>query len=451
MVSMRLIGDRRILLGSVCVETVAAVLVFLSGHLSLVAVAVLYWIDLLAVTLRTMVQQLLSRPETDRQSTVFQRPFRLLAHKRGSVTVTDRLPGIYPRNLSMIWGAVAVLALSVSTTVYVAAVNIPGELWRSPATPLLIGVGLVAAATKSWLGLRAYVASGGYEVTPASAVVPRKRMLIFAVYGGVLWLASRWTLATLSGEGTEIARAGMMVSASVLIVSRLAYGWHAARTRPDSWRSDSVSDRTDGRPSQERLIPDEKENTPVPSQASIPDGEPRETMTPGRASIIAAGVVNAMTTGGVVDKRFGHWRQFTIRVGIAGAIIFAVFALLNGAIVVSAGVAVISIGLIGGLSMVGAVHMLLALGGVEYEFYESTMVAYDRYLGRPQWSASYDDVRNISVEGGLFGSPLWLNTGTVFFDRISNLNNDEAAQEQRSSIAFVPNPEHAGELLSSRQ
>jgi len=101
--------------------------------------------------------------------------------------------------------------------------------------------------------------------------------------------------------------------------------------------------------------------------------------------------------------------------------------------------------------VVGAVHMLLALGGVEYEFYESTMVAYDRYLGRPQWSASYDDVRNISVEGGLFGSPLWLNTGTVFFDRISNLNNDEAAQEQRSSIAFVPNPEHAGELLSSRQ
>ncbi len=448
---MRLIGDRRILLGSVCVETVAAVLVFLSGHLSLVAVAVLYWIDLLAVTLRTMVQQLLSRPETDRQSTVFQRPFRLLAHKRGSVTVTDRLPGIYPRNLWRIWGAVAVLALSVSTTVYVAAVDIPGELWRSPATSILIGVGLIAAATKSWLGLRAYVASGGYEVTPATAVVPRKRILIFAVYGGVLWLASRWTLATLSGEGLEIARAGMMVSASVLIVSRLAYGWHAARTRPDGWQSDSVSDRTDGRLSQERLVPEPKENTPLPSQASIPDGEPRETMTPGRTSIIAAGVVNAMTTGGVVDHRFGHWRQFTIRVGIAGAIIFAVFALLNGAIVVSTGVAVISIGLIGGLSAVSAVHMLLALGGVKYEFYESTMVAYDRYLGRPQWSASYDNVRNISVEGGLFGSPLWLNTGTVFFDRISNLNNDESAQEQRSSIAFVPNPEHAGELLSPRQ
>ncbi|PHQ44222.1 hypothetical protein DJ68_19645, partial [Halorubrum sp. C3] len=132
---MRLIGDRRILLGSVCVETVAAVLILLYGHLSLLAVAVLYWIDLLFLTLRTTVQQLLSQPETDRQSTLFQRPFRLLSHKRGSITVTDRLPGIHLRNIPAVWGAVFILVFSASTTAYVAAVNVPGELWRSPATP----------------------------------------------------------------------------------------------------------------------------------------------------------------------------------------------------------------------------------------------------------------------------------------------------------------------------
>ena len=146
---MRLIGNRRILLGSVCVETVAAVTVLLYGHLSLIAVAVLYWIDLLFLTLRTMVQQLLSRPETDRRSTLFQRPFRLLAHKRGSVTVTDRLPDIYLRNVPGVWGAAFILTLSATTTAYVAAVDVPGELWRSPATPLLVCGGLVAAATKS--------------------------------------------------------------------------------------------------------------------------------------------------------------------------------------------------------------------------------------------------------------------------------------------------------------
>jgi len=435
MASMRLIGDRRILFGSVCVEAVAAVLVLLYGHLSLLAVAVLYWIDLLLLTLRTTVQQLLSRPETDRQSTLFQPPFRLLAHKHGSITVTDRLPGIHLRNAPAVWGAAFVLVFSASTTVYVAAVDVPGELWRSPATLLLLGGGLVAAATKSWLVLQAYVDSGGHEVTSASAVVPRKRVLIFAVYGGLLWLASEWTLATLSGEGLEITRAGMTVSASVLIVSRLAYGWYAARARPDGWRSE----------------PESKGDASVPSQLSIPDGEPRETMVPVRASILAAGVVNAMTTGGVVDNRFGHWRQLTIRVGIAGVMIVAVLALLDGAIIVSAALATIFFGLVGALSTLSAVHMLLALGGVEYEFYESKVVAYDRYLGRAQWAASYDGVRNVSIERGLFGSPLWLDTGTVFFNRISNFKDGESAQEPRSSIAFVPDPERAGELLRSCQ
>ena len=138
-----------------------------------------------------------------------------------------------------------------------------------------------------------------------------------------------------------------------------------------------------------------------------------------------------------------------IRVGIAGVMVVAVFALLDGAMVVSASLAAIFFGLVGGLSIISAVHLLLALGGVEYEFYESKVVAYDRYLGRPQWSASYDGVRDVSVERGLFGSPLWLDAGTVFFDRTYNSKDGESDQEPRSSIAFVPDPERAGELLRS--
>ena len=447
---MRLIGDRRILLGSVCVETVATALVLLYGHLSLIAVAVLYWIDLFFLLLRTTAQQLLSRPVTDARSTLFQRPFRLLAHKRGSITVTDRLPGVYLRNVAGIPGAVFVLILSATTTAYVASVYVPGELWVSPATPLLLGGGLVAAATKSWLALKSYVASGGHEVNPASTVTPRKRMLAFAVYGGLLWLASKWTLTTLSQEGPEIARAGMMVSASVVIVSRLAYGWYTSRARPDDGWPDAMSESDDGAASHGRSEPATKRDVSLPSPPSVPDGEPRETMAPVRASILAAGVVNAMTTGGVVDNRFGHWRQLTIRVGVAGLMVVAVLALLDGAVVVSATLAAISLGLIGALSVMSAIHILLALGGVEYEFHESGMVAYDRYLGRPQWSVSYDHVRNVSVERGFFGSPLWLDAGTVFFDRISDPENGESAREPRSSVAFVPDPERVGELLRSR-
>jgi len=447
---MRLIGDRRILFGSVCVETVAAVIVLLYGHLSLIAVAVLYWIDLLFLTLRTTAQGLLSRPVTNRRSTLFQRPFRLLAHKRGSIRVTDRLPGVYLRNFAGVPGAVFVLVLSATTTAYVAAVYVPEELWSSPGAPLLLGGGLVAAAAKSWLVLRTYVASGEYEVTSASAVTPRKRIFAFAVYGGLLWLASKWTLATLTQEGLEITRAGMTISASVLIVSRFAYGWYASRARPDDGRTDAMSESDDGAASQDRSESAAKRDVSLPSPPSVPDGEPRETMAPVRVSILAAGVVNAMTTGGVVDNRFGHWRQFAIRVGLAGIMVVAILALLDGAIVVAAALATISLGLIGALSAVSAVHMLLALGGVEYKFHESGVVAYDRYLGRPQWSVSYDRVRNVSVERGLFGSPLWLDAGTVFFDRIPDPEVGESARGPRSSIAFVPDPERAGELLRSR-
>lgn len=295
------------------------------------------------------------------------------------------------------------------------------------------------AAAKSWLVLRAYVASGRHEIDPASAATPRKRMLVFALYSGLLWLTSKWTLGTLSQEGPEIARAGMTVSASVLIVSRFAYGWYASRARS-----------ADEAASQDRSEPKAKRNVSVRSLPPVPNGEPRETMAPSRASILAAGLVNAMTTGGVVDNRFGHWRQFAVRVGLVGTMVVAVLALLDGAVVVSATLAAIFFGLAGALSAVSAVHMLMALGGVEYEFYESEVVAYDRYLGRPQWSASYDGVRNVSVERGLFGSPLWLDAGTVFFDRISNSTDGESAQEPRSSIVFVPDPERAGGLLESQ-
>ena len=94
-------------------------------------------------------------------------------------------------------------------------------------------------------------------------------------------------------------------------------------------------------------------------------------------------------------------------------------------------------------------HERLARGGGDYRFYKGEEVAYDRYLGRPQGSPSNDSIRNVSVERGLFGGPLWLDAGTVCFDRIPDSTDGESAQEPRSSIAFVPDPERASELLNS--
>ena len=114
---------------------------------------------------------------------------------------------------------------------------------------------------------------------------------MFAVYGGLLWLASEWTLRTLSQEGLEIARAGMTISAAVLIVSRFAYGWYASRVPPDDEGTAATSESSDGAVSQERSNPRVKRDTSVPSLPPVPDGEPRKTMAPVRASILAAGAV----------------------------------------------------------------------------------------------------------------------------------------------------------------
>ena len=385
-----MIDSRRILLGTVCVEAVAAVGVLTQGYFGLIAVAVLYWIDLLFVTFRAIVQQLISRPVTDRE-TMFRTPLRLLAHKRGSINVTDRLPPLYPRNLPGIVGVV--LLVSTTTTASVAVVTVPPEFRTNSATVLLLAAGVIAAAAKSWLVLSDYIDSGVYEDTPAYVVAPGKRVLVFAIYAALLWLATEWTLATLTRESVEIARAGMTVSAAVVIVSRVAYGVYASRSgfstvAAADHQVGETTDSDDGLVSRLRSTISAEHEVFVPSSPLVPDGTPFDTVEPNRRSLLAAGVVNAMTTGGVVDGQFGHWRQFLIPVGVVGLAVVAVLALLEGAVAVSMVLAGIFLSSVLVLSALSAVHMLLALAGVEYRFYDSEVVAYDRYLGEPQWSAS---------------------------------------------------------------
>ena len=131
--------------------------------------------------------------------------------------------------------------------------------------------------------------------------------------------------------------------------------------------------------------------------------------------------------------------------------VVAVLALLDNAVVVSVVLAGVFLGSVLVLSALSAVHMLLALAGVEYRFYDSGVVAYDRHLGEPQWSASYDRIRDVSVDRGVFGSPLWLDAGTVFFDRLERSDGRTfVQQEPRSSIPFVSEPDRVGEILRSR-
>jgi len=449
--------SRRLVLATLCVEAVAMASIVAYGYLSLVAVAVLYWIDLLFLSFRAMAQRLLARKTTSK--TVFQAllPLRLLKHKRGAVRVTDKLPPFYPRNVPESIGVVLLIVVSSISTAYVLAVQVPSDFWRNPFTPFLLVGGVAAAAAKSWLILKEHIASGVHETEPGDAVVPGKRLLVLTLYAGILYLVSEGTVGALSQNGVGATRNGMMFWASVLVLLRLGYGVRASRIRFVDGETDEEGNCEDGAGTNDGLLSRVKSrllgqrDVVIPSPPSVPDRRPFETAEPKRSSVIAAGFVNAIAAGGVVDKRFST-EGVEFRVGVLFVLALSALALLNGSVVFfSLVIGVLSI-LTLTLSAVSVVHMKLGVGGVEYRFYDSELVAYDRRLQEPQWSVSYNKIRDVSIDRGLFGSPLWLDAGTVSFERTDSPEEDELKNhEPRSSIPFVPDPERVVELIRSRR
>jgi hypothetical protein len=446
--------NRRVILAALCVETVAVASVVAYGHLAIVAIAVLYWIDLLFLMGRVGVQRLLARPTRGVEVVRLLLPFRLLKHKRGTVTLTDRLPPVYPKNAPVAitglwWGA-----LIFVPTVLLAALSVPGEFWSNPATPFLLAGGAVAAAAKSWLLLQEHVATGAHEYEPPTAVNPWKRQLLFVLYAAVLYVAADFTASLVAENGIQDAGRNAMVLALLVVVLRLAYSVRVSHTRFGN-DSGSGTEYRETKPSADRAISWLRSNAPEReivelTPPSTPDRRPFETVEPKSRSVLAAGVLNALLAGYVADDQISE-AGFGLRVYLLLMFLFALVALLGGAIGVFLAVSGFVFGLLAVFSVPSIGHMRLALGRVEYRFYDAEVVAYDRGLGEPQWAVPYDRIRNISVESGAFGSPLWLDTGTVSFERADSPPEDNLAdREPRSSIPFVADPERVAEMLRSR-
>jgi hypothetical protein len=447
--------NRRVVLAALSVETVAAVSAVVYGHLAIVAVAVLYWIDLLFLMGRVGVQRLFARRTRGVEILRLLLPFRLLKHKRGAVTLTDRLPPVYPKNLpvamaTLWWG----LPISVPI-VAVAAFTIPGAFWSNPATPLLLVAGTLAAAAKSWLILQEYAATGAHERESPLAVNPWKRLALFVFYGGILYLATDFTASLVTDNGVESPRSSAIAVALLLVVLRLAYSVRVSRTRfgTDSGvenRDREVEEAEDGMLSWLRSGIAPEQETAILAPPSTPDRRPFETVEPESRSIRLAGVLNALAAGLVVDDRLSD-AGLNLRVLVILLFLFSLLFLLDGSVIPFLFLSGCLFGLLAVLAVLSILHMRLALGGVEYRFHDTEVVAYDSNLGEPQWAVPYDCIRDISVETGTFGAPLWADTGTVSFERVDTPPEDALDdREPRSSIAFVPDPERVAELIRSR-
>jgi len=446
--------NRRVILAALLVETVAAASAVAYGHLAIVAVAILYWIDLLFLMGRVCVQRLFARRTRSVEIPTLLLPFRLLKHKRGAVTLTDRLPPVYPKNLpvaitSLWWG----VPISVPV-VAVAAFTIPEAFWSNPATPSLFVAGTVAAAAKSWLILQVYAGTGTHERESPLAVNPWKRQALFIFYGGVLYLATDFTASLVAENGVESTRSSAIAVALLVILLRLAYSVRVSHTRfgTDSGKSQNHRTKEDSNGMlswlRSRIAP-EKE-TVVLAPPSTPDRRPFETVEPKSGSIRLAGVLNALAAGLVVDNRASN-AGLDLRALVIVLFLCSLFFLLDGGVAPFLFLNSLTLGLLAVLSVLSVLHMRLALGRVEYRFHDERLVAYDTGLGEPQWSVPYDCIRDISVETGVFGSPLWADTGTVSFERVDSPPEDALDDRKpRSSIAFVPDPERVAELIRSR-
>ena len=157
--------------------------------------------------------------------------------------------------------------------------------------------------------------------------------------------------------------------------------------------------------------------------------------------------MNALTTGGVVDGQFSE-SGLLLRFYVMFVSILGTLAAVNGSSLfrsVIAGVILLTVV----FWLLSTVHMELAFGEIEYQFYETAIVAYDRRLMEPQWSVLYDNIETISVDRGLFSSPAWLDAGTVGLE----LTDDTAPlpnEHGRASILFVSDPEAVRNWVDAR-
>jgi hypothetical protein len=425
------------LLAAVCVEVVAAISLIIYGSLALVAVAVLYWIDLLLFVIRVLGQRLVARPTGELSSPRRLPTFRLLRHKRGTLTLSERVPPITLGNVSTAVGPSLVILVSALTTGAVLINVVPAAFWANPATPVVLVAGVAASTVKSWLLFGAFVAAGHHETEPATAIRPWKRLLLAGVYAVVLLILSDATVQFLADSDPASARITPMVFAALLIVLRLAYSVVASQSRSDGIVSRLFS-AVFGEPAVVNL-------TPPPTPSAVPVATARPT----RRSVLAAGVLNAVVAGGVVDGQFSS-AGLRLRLLFVLPLVSFILAAFDGSVTFALGTVAV-FGLLGVLSAVSALHLYLAAGTVEYRLYDDQLVAYDHRLDTPQWAVSYQDICDVTVQRGLFGSPCWLATGTVAFERTDDAEEDTLhSLEPRSSVVFVPNPEDVADLIRSR-
>ncbi|MGB9955225.1 DUF6498-containing protein [Haloferax prahovense] len=295
-------------------------------------------------------------PTSSREGGVFSLSDNDLVDKRGSVTVHERLPPVYPRNVPFAtavvsggaWVGVFLLA-PLSEVVSVLDVLARPEAVVSVAA-LVVGQAGETAAT--FLRRDRYAERSPYALVE----IPARQAMFLACLLFVVILG-----------GATVALTGF-------VFVKLLFEWSGFRAeqgggRLTSWLSGPDSDATR-------------------DEVAVPDGHPSVTIDADRRAVVATAVWRAVTTTGpfYVTMAAMVWIGGTAFVveGTPSLAVWVGFGLF--------GLCLLAFMLVGDI-----VESVLASGWLTYRRFGDRLVVHDRLTNEPQWAAAIGDLRDAEI------------------------------------------------------
>ncbi|CAI49023.1 uncharacterized protein NP_1864A [Natronomonas pharaonis DSM 2160] len=304
-------------------------------------------------------------PKEDRESGVISVTESDLVDKHGSVTIHERLPPVYPRNLPF---ASNVIAFTVWVAIFVGvAISGLGPLADAVHIPtVLVAVGglLIGHVVELW---REYFGQRRYEdVSPYAVVETPARQAFLLMF---LLIVLPQTQPT----------AGTFVLGAFVFV-KLLVDWSGFRAerggggRLTGWLSGPE--------------PDAEASAAAPEPPSVPDADPSEVVATSRRSAALAAASAALTKRAPfhVPYLFVLW------------VLVSAFGLGGDASPLAAlAVTGIIIGLFGVIVAGDVLEEILRHDAMEYRRCGDHLVAYDTRLETPQWAAPVDTLRGVDL------------------------------------------------------
>jgi len=314
-------------------------------------------------------------PRTDRESGVINVSSSGLVDKRGTVTVHDWLPPLYPRTVPF---AAAVVGVAVWVGLFVgfalSEVVAVGEVIRHPEV-----LGSVVALAITQIGEVGYSYFRGEryaDISPYAVVETPARQGFFLAFVLIA------TPAT-SAAGTTVVLAG-------LVFMKVLFEWSGYRAERDGggrftgWLSGPDSEVT-------------------LDSLDVPDGQPSTTVDVDRRAVAVTAVWRALTTTGP------FYASLAAFVWAGTAVVFS-DGTPSVALWTGAGLVALLIFLV----MLGSdiLEDVLANGWMTYRRIGDQLVAFDRLTDTPQWTASVDALTDVAVVDTRFPDR-YLGTRTI--------------------------------------